>query len=72
MIAILSAPELAGAHPMLPSGWSRSMQRIRQDGGPWPCDACGGPSYLIYRCSKCGHNLCGDSRGTAGRQGVNR
>lgn len=70
-MTVLTADRLVDIHPMLPSGWRRSMTRIRRGGGPWECDACGGPSYLCYRCSKCGHNLCDDGS-TAGRQGVNR
>lgn len=57
MSTLLSAEELEETHPMLPSGWRRSMGSIRRDGGPWPCGNCGGPSYLIYRCSRCGNNL---------------
>ena len=63
---ILTADRLAETHPMLPDDFRRSMGGIRRDGGPWPCGACGGPSYLVYRCSACGHNLCGG--GTKGRE----
>ena len=53
-------PETVGeAHPMLPDGYRRSMGTIKRLGGPWKCPsgACGGPSYLCYRCSKCGRDL---------------
>lgn len=58
-MTVLTADQLADAHPMLPSGWQRSMTRIRRGGGPWTCKACGGPSYLCYRCSACGKDLAG-------------
>lgn len=72
-MSILTASQLADTHPMLPDDWRASMPAIRRDGGPWTCDAasCGGPSYLCYRCSKCGNNLCEEGSNTA-RQGVNR
>lgn len=54
----LTAEKLAETHPNLPDGWSRSMGYIRRVGGPWDCECCGGPSYLLYRCSKCGYDLC--------------
>lgn len=63
----LTAEELSDAHPMLPDGWRRSMSAIRRRGGPWGCPACGGPSYLTYRCSSCGKNLAGEEKSSAGR-----
>ncbi|MDY6780776.1 MAG: hypothetical protein SV760_09615 [Halobacteria archaeon] len=54
---ILTADMLADTHPMLPEDFRRSMSSIRNRGGPWECPVCGGPSYLCYRCSKCGNDL---------------
>lgn len=59
-MTILTAEELAETHPMLPDGWRASMSSIKNDGGPWPCEACGGPSYLCYRCSQCGRDLASE------------
>jgi len=58
-VSRLSAEELAETHPNLPSDWSMSMQSIKSRGGPWACPGCGGPSYVEYRCSKCGKDLVG-------------
>lgn len=58
-MSLLTADDLAAAHPYLPDGWRRGMTGIRRDGGPWPCRVCDGPSYLLYRCSKCGADLVG-------------
>lgn len=72
-MTVLNAAALKATHPMLPEGWRRSMTSIQNDGGPWACPAaaCGGPSYLPWRCSRCGHNLADDGS-TAGRQGATR
>lgn len=56
-MVILDADLLAATHPWLPDDWARSMAQIRRAGGPWACDACGGPSYIVYRCSACGADL---------------
>lgn len=69
-MATLDADDLADAHPYLAKAWpqwSRSMASIKLDGGPWPCDTCPGPSYLTYRCSKCGADLT-TAKATSGRQ----
>lgn len=58
-VTMLTAEELT-VHDYLASarpGWERSMASIRNDGGPWACNVCGGPSYLCYRCSQCGADL---------------
>lgn len=65
---ILTAADLAGAHPELPPGWARSMASVRNEGGPWFCASCRGPSMLDYRCSRCGRDLTGDTT-TQGGQG---
>ena len=62
----LTASMLSATHPCLPAGWRRGMATIRAQGGPWACGACGGPSYLTYRCSKCGHDLVTTERQTTG------
>lgn len=67
----LTATLLSDTHPMLPTNWRRSMHQIKAHGGPWPCTSCNGPSYLSYRCSQCGANLCG-SGGSSGRYGGDR
>lgn len=64
---ILTAADLSGAHPELPTEWARSMASIRNEGGPWWCSSCDGPSMLCYRCSRCGRDLAGDTT-TQGRQ----
>jgi len=66
-VTILTAADLAGAHPHLPDDWRRSMAQVRRRGGPWPCPACDGPSLLCYRCSKCGRDLATDTNTNAGR-----
>lgn len=57
--AIISPETVGKTHPMLPDDFRRSMAEIKNRGGPWECPngACGGPSYLCYRCSKCGKDL---------------
>lgn len=67
----LTSEALTETHPNLKPGFRRSMQQIKRRGGPFDCEACGGPSYQCYRCSKCGHNLAG-SGGSAGRIGGER
>lgn len=42
------------SHPHLPRNFRKTMGMIKAEGGPWECDQCGGPSYTVYRCSKCG------------------
>ena len=63
----LTAADLAETHPCLPAGYRVGMAVVRAQGGPWACYACGGPSYLTYRCSKCGHDLASKGKETAGR-----
>lgn len=61
-VTILHADDL-NAHTYLQDNlpdWSSSMQAILNRGGPWDCGPCGGPSYLSYRCSKCGADLTED------------
>lgn len=65
----LTADDLEETHPHLPDDFRRSMHEIRRRGGPWPCGACGGPSYIVYRCSACGRNLVDESSATAGVRG---
>lgn len=60
---ILTAEKLQDVHPELPEDFRKSMASIQVDGGPWDCKACGGPSYLCYRCSKCGADLVGEKDG---------
>jgi hypothetical protein len=63
-MAGLTADDLAGTHEYLAENhpdWARSMASIRNEGGPWACSTCGGPSYLCYRCSACGANLAADT-----------
>lgn len=65
-MTVLRAVDLAESHPYLAAnrpGWRKHMELIIRHGGPWECpvDSCGGPSYLSYRCSKCGHDLTEDS-----------
>ena len=62
----LTAADLAETHPHLPAGYRFGMAVVRAQGGPWACYACGGPSYLTYRCSKCGHDLVTTERQTTG------
>lgn len=60
MTTWLTASELAEVHQYLAQAnpdWRKSMALIRAQGGPWDCPVCGGPSYLCYRCSKCGKDL---------------
>lgn len=60
---MLTASELEGTHRYLARArpdWRRSMSSIRAHGGPWACPACDGVSYLIYRCSQCGHDLAAE------------
>jgi len=67
----LTANKLADVHNYLAAAkpdWRRSMAQIKAEGGPWHCSACGGPSYLCYRCSKCGSDLATDTQ-TAALQG---
>lgn len=59
-MSVLTADDLAETHPELPPDWRKSMAQIRWMGGPWECTNCDGPSYLCYRCSKCGTNLAGE------------
>jgi len=47
--------------------WSRSMASIKAEGGPWACPSCEAPSYLSYRCSRCGRDLA-ESTSTHGRE----
>lgn len=54
---VISPETVGAAHPELPEGFRRSMASIKNHGGPWKCPGCGGPSYLCYRCSKCGKDL---------------
>lgn len=68
--AILTADDVAGAHHYLAKArpdWRGTMAAIQAKGGPWACDGCDGASLLAYRCSKCGHDLTGDTT-TQGRQ----
>lgn len=55
----LTAEQLAETHPELPEGWKVKMGKMRNLGGPWDCDSCGGPSYRLWRCSKCGYDIVG-------------
>lgn len=55
-MTILTADDLQD-HRYLPDDFARSMAGIRTEGGPWACESCGGPSYLVYRCSYCGNDL---------------
>lgn len=60
---MLAASDLADTHEYLAQArpeWERPMASIRNEGGPWECSLCGGPSYLCYRCSKCGNDLADD------------
>ena len=57
---VLKADDLADTHQYLATArpdWQSSLGAIRNQGGPWDCPGCGGPSYLCYRCSKCGKDL---------------
>lgn len=56
-MVVLTEEEIGDVHVMLPDGFRRSMSEIKNRGGPWECDTCGGPSYVCYRCSKCGADL---------------
>lgn len=59
----LNGHDISDAHDYLAKArpnWSASMAAIKNRGGPWNCQGCGGPSYLSYRCSKCGRDLAGD------------
>lgn len=56
---VLTAEKLAD-HTFLADDWRRTIGDIRRHGGPWPCRSCGGPSYLMYRCSKCGKDLASE------------
>lgn len=67
MSGVLTADDVADPHAYLASArpkWSRTMWSIRRDGGPWYCACCDAGSLLIYRCSRCGHELTGDARST--------
>jgi hypothetical protein len=68
-MTVLTADDIGAVHRYIGRNrpeWSRSLASIRAEGGPWYCAACDGPSYLCYRCSKCGRDLAGDG-GTSGR-----
>lgn len=56
-MTVLTAEELTETHAELPDGWRKPMAKIIAQGGPWACPQCTGPSYLMYRCSKCGCDL---------------
>ena len=65
----MTAEDLAETHPELPEGWRRSIGNIHNDGGPWLCPSCDRASYLCYRCSRCGHDLAGETM-TSGRETI--
>ncbi len=57
-MTVLTAEMLTETHPVLPYGWRKDMHTIKKQGGPWKCPSCNGPSYLVYRCSSSGRDLC--------------
>lgn len=63
-MTILTTDKIGGTHRYLARNcpdWQASMTSIQGKGGPWYCAACDGPSYLCYRCSRCGCDLTGDT-----------
>lgn len=52
---VLRADELPH-HRELPDGWTRTMGKLIQYGGPWPCRN-GHASLISWRCSVCGVDL---------------
>ena len=71
-MTVLTASKLAGRHTYLSTNrpdWRRSMESIKEQGGPWACGSCDAPSYLAYRCSMCGRDLAKSDTSTAGRAG---
>jgi len=63
-MTVLTAADLEAVHTYLARSrpeWRRSMASIRAEGGPWRCGSCDAPSYLCYRCSRCGRDLAGDT-----------
>jgi len=69
-MTLLTADKLEGVHQYLADNypmWQKSMASIKEEGGPWWCESCEGPSYLCYRCSRCGADLS-SSKTTHGRE----
>lgn len=63
-MTVLTTDDLAGKHSYLAHArpdWQRSMAGVRNEGGPWECNA-GHVSMLCYRCSVCGKDLAGQGK----------